>query len=158
MKKDKKITSRKQPKNKKPIRQKSEIDYTSQKVLLNFSLIDHNAERWGFQRLDNPQYRDLIKKLSDFCSMTWQNILYASGGKSKGHGNNNHLCKVSKFCEDAKKRLEKLHMEDVDSLFSLRLSGKVRIYGVRENNIFKPIWYDQYHGDKRGVYQQSLCI
>ncbi len=146
MKKTRKIYCSRQPSKEKTVKCNTAINYISQKFLLDFSLIDSDHKIWGFENLDIPKYQDLIKKLSDFCGMLWQEILDANGGKSEGHGNNNHDCGLDKFCKKAHKRLEELHMEDIDNLFSLRLSGKVRIYGIREHNIFKPVWYDQYHG------------
>lgn len=50
------------------------------------------------------------------------------------------------FCRDAKDRLEELRQE-CDELFSLRLQGSIRLYGIRDRSIFKPIWYDAYHGE-----------
>lgn len=83
-----------------------------------------------------------MDKLSSYEGMTWAEIQSASGGKTKG--TNNHFAYISKLDKEAQKRAMELHL-DVDELFSLRLTGTLRLYGILENGIFSIIWYDQNH-------------
>ena len=78
--------------------------------------------------------------------MTWDEIAKATGGKKKGRGNNHHFVQVEKLTKKAKDRLVELKQEDVSELFSLRLTGQTRIYGMRDRRALKLLWYDKYHG------------
>jgi hypothetical protein len=81
--------------------------------------------------------------MQNFETMTWHEILKASGGRS--NGNNNHEIPISDLCSDARKRLEELNLDDTDSIFSLRLAGKQRIFGIKEKRVLKIIWFDPDH-------------
>jgi hypothetical protein len=75
--------------------------------------------------------------------MTWQEILSATGGRS--HGNNSHNISVSELIKEARDRLAEINLDDVDELFSLRLEGKIRIWGMLDNDVLKILWYDPKH-------------
>ena len=90
-------------------------------------------------------WSNIFPKLRDFESMTWAEILRASGGRSSG--NNNHPVKTALLSQSAKSRLADLQQDDAEELFSLRLSGTERIYGIRDRRALKLLWYDRYHGD-----------
>ena len=77
--------------------------------------------------------------------MTWASILQAAGGRKAG--NNNHPVQVINLNPKARKRLKLINQEDLTELFSLRLTGTKRIYGVRDRQVLKLLWYDRYHGD-----------
>jgi len=68
--------------------------------------------------------------------MTWQDI---EGGTGSHPIPKNDLVKV------AQDRLTTLRMDDLDDVFSLRLSNTKRIFGVRVENILKILWYDPDH-------------
>ena len=59
---------------------------------------------------------------------------------------NNHAINVLDLQKDAYDRLEELNLA-FDCIYSLRLEGKVRLYGNLEGSIFQIIWYDDDHGD-----------
>lgn len=144
MQKSKEVKYKKSINNVRTVRQDYDVDSSNQKLLLDFSIIDIDHDLWGFKNLNNKGTY-LFNKLKSFCSMTWNDILNANGGKKEGNGNNHHFCKMDGFCRGAKNRLEELKQE-CDGLFSLRLEGGIRLYGIRDRSIFKPIWYDAYHG------------
>ena len=77
--------------------------------------------------------------------MTWAAIMNASGGKSRG--TNNHPVKCENLLKKAQKRLKEIGQNDVSELFSLRLSGTIRIYGIRDGRALKLLWYDRDHDD-----------
>jgi len=113
-----------------------------EKIAWGFQLLDQGGS-WGVKAMNQDWEIEILPKLRDFESMTWQEILSASGGRTRG--NNSHSITVNKLSEDAKKRLEEINLDDVDSLFSLRLTGKRRLYGIREGRVLKLIWYDPEH-------------
>ena len=88
----------------------------------------------------------VITKLQELEKMSWQEILDASGGKSAGHGNNNHFIGGQKLpAEERRIFIERGYMRDFEKVFSLRLSGKERLIGVVDLNVFKILWYDKEH-------------
>ena len=97
-----------------------------------FQRCDLEHERWSLLNCDTF-YEDIMDKLSSYEGMTWAEIQSASGGKTKG--TNNHFAYISKLDKEAQKRAMELHL-DVDELFSLRLTGTLRLYGILENGIF----------------------
>ena len=83
--------------------------------------------------------------------MTWAAIMAASGGRRRG--TNHHPVKVEKLTRQAKNRLEEIGQDDVDELFSLRLTQTQRIYGIRDRRALRLLWFDRHHGNNgRAVY------
>ena len=96
-------------------------------------------------------WTEILPKLQNFESMTWAQILQAIGGRAKG--NNSHFVSVERLTRQAKDRLAEIGQDDVSELFSLRLTGTTRIYGIRDRRALKLLWYDQHHGmNARAVY------
>jgi len=52
---------------------------------------------------------------------------------------------VASIIKDAQKRLEELKLDDVDQLYSLRLNGRERLWGIRSNDKFSILWWDPEH-------------
>ena len=99
---------------------------------------------WGFKKLDcKSWWDDIYTKLCNFETMTWQEIFDVSGGRSRG--NNNHEIPVSDLAPLARRRLKELHRDDIDILFSLRLTGRKRIWGILEGTVLRILWYDPKH-------------
>jgi hypothetical protein len=105
-----------------------------------FSRCDNEHERWkvGATEIDFK----IFEKLKDFEKMTWNDIYQTSGGRSSG--TNNHKIRVDKLVKEAQKRLQELKIE-TDEVFSLRLNGKLRLFGLLENGVFKILWRDDNH-------------
>lgn len=91
---------------------------------------------WGWNSIDiDVFWADIFPKLSSFSTMTWDQIL----------NRNNHEISVSDICPEAQKRLEEIYQNDIDSLVSLRLTGKKRLWGIRDRNVCKLLWWDPKH-------------
>ena len=96
-------------------------------------------------------WNEILPKLQHFESMTWAEIMQAAGGRARG--NNSHFVQVGKLTRQAKARLAEIGQDDVSELFSLRLTGTTRIYGIRDRRALKLLWYDPHHGtNARAVY------
>ena len=81
-------------------------------------------------------------KLRDYESMEWGFIERAQHGKSGK--SKNHFVNVEDLSKEARDRLSELGIND-DQLYSLRLDGLSRIYGIRELNVLEIIWIDLSH-------------
>jgi hypothetical protein len=73
--------------------------------------------------------------MRDFETMAWPEIL----------GRNNHAIPLGDLCYAAQKRLVEIQQDDVDDLISLRLTGTMRVWGIRDRNILKILWWDPNH-------------
>jgi hypothetical protein len=93
------------------------------------------ASDWGWHVVDTHTALNCIHcKLRQFEGMAWDEI--ERGGS--------HSVEVGKIIPEARKRLEDLKISH-DPLFSLRLSGKERIWGYRVGNVLSIIWWDPEH-------------
>lgn len=93
---------------------------------------------YGWEILDTEKLISLKNKLSNFESMTWSEILI-QGKKS------HHLVKIESLSKEAQKYLEKMGLDDVEELVSLRLSGEERVWGILAEGILNLLWWDPEH-------------
>lgn len=106
-----------------------------------WSFASADLEMWAFSH-DHIQDRFWSEILPYFQSLekqTWNEILLANK-------KNNHSLNLDDLNKVAQDRLVELKIE-AESLISLRLSGKHRIYGFRNGRVFNILWYDDDHGD-----------
>ncbi|PKK82404.1 MAG: hypothetical protein CVT49_13785 [candidate division Zixibacteria bacterium HGW-Zixibacteria-1] len=97
--------------------------------------IDRISE-WGWDNISvDILWAEIHSKLRDFESMTWAEIM------AKG----SHNIEKYKLIPRAQNRLSELRLDDLGELFSLRLTGKKRIWGILNNGILRIIWYDPQH-------------
>ncbi len=109
-----------------------------------FHKCDKDHPDWGWDLLRADEFVDILtKQLCHFETMTWDEILKASGGRNQG--NNHHNIEIDKCCKDAQNRLMQLKLDDIDQLFSLRLTGKFRLWGIKEGQVLRFIWIDKEH-------------
>lgn len=93
---------------------------------------------WGREKLDFDTLINVIfPKLRDYESMPW-------GGIEKDRAYNHHVL-TNRLIKKARDRLVKFKLDDVDELFRFRVSGKQRIWGIREFDAFKILWWDPDH-------------
>ena len=90
---------------------------------------------WCFHDIDGGDLRTVIDRLRSFETMNWPDI--ERGGS--------HFVSVDQLIPEAQKRLQELRLDDFDELFSLRCTGKARIWGMRINNVFSALWWDANH-------------
>lgn len=123
----------------------------NQTICWQFCKMDWDGP-WGNTSLKKMTLDALLKKvLAQFDNMTWAEIFRASGGRK--NGNNNHPVRVQDLSKTARDRLEKISLSDQESLISLRVQSKIRIYGIRDRRAFQFLWYDPWHDDHaKAVY------
>lgn len=100
---------------------------------------------WTFKALAHDEWwSEVHSKLKWFETMTWQEIMSQTGGPRQG--TNSHFVSVDRIIPEAQDRLRTLHRwEDLDQLFSLRLTGRCRIWGILVGHTLKLLWYDPHH-------------
>lgn len=100
----------------------------------SFSKCDLDYQKWSLKQSDI--FNEIIPKLISFEQRRWKEII-----SDKKH---NHWIECISLSKEAQDRLNELRLY-YDSLFSLRLSGKIRLFGYIENGVFYIIWYDPEH-------------
>lgn len=113
--------------------------YYDAKPSWNFKSSD--KEQWAFTQdcVGDMFWREILPRLEGFEQQKWQDILL----NDKKH---NHSIDVESLNKVAQDRLSACCVE-AESLVSLRLSGRHRIYGYMTGAIFNVLWYDDNHGD-----------
>ncbi|MBS1812786.1 MAG: hypothetical protein JST84_31760 [Acidobacteria bacterium] len=126
-----------QPKiEKKPVTE-SETSFNQARPAWRLSLLQL-VDPWGWHTLDQAKLIEIQGKLSGFETMTWNEILVVA---KKQH----HSIPVSDLTKKAQGRLQDIKQDDVDELISLRLQGKERVWGIREEQVLKLLWWDPEH-------------
>lgn len=115
-------------------------NYLSTYPSWNFSLCDTEHEKWKIGAIELDE--DLLDKLKSFEKITWGDLMRASGGRS--YGTNHHFIKIEDLVREAQLRLENLKIME-DSLFSIRLNGQSRLFGILRSGIFSLLWLDRNH-------------
>jgi hypothetical protein len=101
---------------------------------------------WGECTLKDCNVISLIaEQIGPFESMAWSEL------PKKQH----HAISCEKLNKIAQRRLIDIQQDDVDEIFSLRLQGQHRVYGIRDGSILKVIWYDRDHGDNENCVCRS---
>ena len=90
-------------------------------------------------RLTDTFWDFVLPKLREFESMTWGEILIDAKKQ-------NHSISLDGLNKAARERLAELRIEAED-VYSLRLGGRIRLYGLLIGSSYHIVWYDDNHGD-----------
>jgi hypothetical protein len=123
--------------------------FDSETLAWNFHRLDRDHVDWGWDNLKAGLWRQLLTHLVALEGLKWGELQSAAGGKR--HGSNHHPVPVADLASPATKRLAEIHLDDFSTVFSLRLSSTLRVYGIRDGRVLKLVWYDPHHGTHKGV-------
>lgn len=98
-----------------------------------------DAEKWVLTRHKDLFWSELLPRLNDLESQTWDDILL----KAKKH---NHSVQKNALNKVAVDRLADLHIE-LESIISLKINATHRLYGYIVTGRFHILWYDIHHGE-----------
>ena len=98
--------------------------------------MDMEHPKWGWYRADAECLKRLQKRLSSFESMKWLEIQ----GKD-----DSHEIPVNEITSEAQKRLIQLRQDDVSDIYSLRITSRERVWGIRDGATLKILWWDPRH-------------
>lgn len=116
--------------------------YKQSKPVWSFDLADFDHDQWSLLNTDFIE-KEIFKTLKAFEGMTWQEIDSASGGKKKG--TNNHFIPFEDMIKEAQNRAGDMNLLQHESLYSLRITSTIRLFGVLNNGIYHIVWYDSDH-------------
>jgi len=100
----------------------------------SFSRIDIGGP-WCWSELTPDHIRQAFLRLGQFEAMTWQQLRQARC----------HLISVDQLTGDAQRRLQELYLDDFDALWSLRLTGRRRIWCAPSGRVLLLLWWDPDH-------------
>ena len=107
---------------------------TDLRPMWRLSRIDFGGP-WCPKAMSQDVLVEITRKLGQFESQTWPEI--------ERHGS--HFVAISKLVAPARARLKEIKLDDLDALYSLRFSGKERLWGIRVNDVFSAVWWDPEH-------------
>lgn len=129
----------------------------SKKASLTDKSYNKDKQQWVFTRMakdgifaftkenigENMAY--VFERILEYSQRTWNEILLET------HDRKNKSCHHSlmfdSLSREAQKNIKKANLseENYDKIFSMRLNNKIRIVGLKENDKFVAIWYDENH-------------
>jgi len=130
------LAPKSKPLSKKNPRHVPSLESDLKKPAWQFHKIDWGG-LWGWHKLEANKWQEILTKLGHFETRTWADI--------KSDGNNHVVVIQNSPNPEVLKRLAEIHQDDIDELFSLRLSGKERLWGILDNHILKILWWDMNH-------------
>lgn len=106
---------------------------------------------WRFSKADiDGPYRCGVFEHDEFKQLwehlfAFENMNMADFAKADSY----HEVETYKLSKDAKKRLQEIHLDDLDSLYSFHIVGACRLWCMKHGNIMCVLWWDKNHD----VYQ-----
>ena len=92
---------------------------------------------WGWGNIEDiGTIQKIQDKLKNFENMSWGEI---------EKNNKSHEISTEVVSKEAKDRLTEISLDDCSDLYSMRLTGSERLWGIRENEILYILWYDPKH-------------
>lgn len=89
---------------------------------------------WCPKKIKSEVLVEITTKLGHLESQTWPVI-----------GKQSHNVVVGKLSPEAQHRLKELKLDDLGSIYSLRLSATERLWGILVHNTFSALWWDPDH-------------
>jgi hypothetical protein len=80
-------------------------------------------------------FQEVIDRLHEFESKSWNEIIRSGS----------HPIEVYKCEKPAQERLVQIKQDDIDELMSFRISGKKRVWCIKDRNIMRILWWDPEH-------------
>lgn len=126
------------PPGKSPRAGASPEDANQQTPVWSVSIFDH-AGPWGKDTCKHEEHlwAEIFPKLKNYETMTWAEI-YRNKKRD-------HSVPTYGIIKEARDRLVALKLDDNDELFRFRLSGEMRVWGIRQGRVFKLLWWDPEH-------------
>ncbi|HEX2202016.1 MAG TPA: hypothetical protein VHG91_01905 [Longimicrobium sp.] len=110
-------------------------DPTARNPVWAFKITDLGGP-WCWSAMTSQEMRDVLTRLGHFESMTWREIDGPGGSHGVPFGN---------LVKKARDRLVEIHQDDVDEYFSLRITARGRVWGIREEHVLRVLWWDPRH-------------
>jgi hypothetical protein len=120
------------------------VDITEPKKVPRVSDPALGRPSWRIGRLDYDgpwcpkkigDLQPVLQRLKSFETMSWHEM----------HTTGSHPIPVHSIIPEAQHRLEELHLDDTDDVYSLRINGAQRLWGIKQGDAFLALWWDPEH-------------
>lgn len=91
---------------------------------------------WCWTALGGALLGEVLARFRDYESMTWEQI----DGPTGSHG-----VEPWKLSREAQLRLAAIRQDDASELFSLRITGRRRVWGILDEHVLRLLWWDPEH-------------
>lgn len=116
--------------------------FYDQTPVWSFSRCDFDHSKWGICS-ETSCVESVLKKLGSFEGQNWKDILCDTSGRN---GNTkHHQIETHRIIKEAQARLNEINMGQYDTLYSMSISGKIRLWGIINQGVFFIIWLDRNH-------------
>ena len=118
----------------------------------SFAKCDIQHERWGIFK--NAEYlAGMLARFKEWERGTWKDILTTTSGRKAN--TQSHPMPVEILDKEAQKRLVDLNLDEYDTIYSLAITGRQRVWGImiEETGTFQLLWYDPNHEIYRVYYK-----
>ncbi len=100
-----------------------------------FRIVDLGGP-WCWGVIQGPVLAEVLARFRDYESMTWEQI----DGPTGSHG-----VEPWKLSREAQSRLTEIRQDDASELFSLRITGRRRVWGILDEHVLRILWWDPEH-------------
>jgi hypothetical protein len=114
----------------------TEVSAAGAPPLWAFRIVDLGGP-WCWSALGGAALREVLQRLKELESMTWAAIENGTGS--------HFIDDLGGLCKRARDRLVEIRQDDTAALFSLRISGKRRVWGIRDAHVLRVLWWDPEH-------------
>ena len=108
---------------------------------------DHERVRWCFEIFDHHDWSaqheaavpflDVCSHLKTYSQRAWNEVCASR--------KRDHTVAIASLTPAARQRLITLEMDDLDELVSFRFTGRQRLWGIRDGEFFRVLWWDPCH-------------
>lgn len=91
---------------------------------------------WGWNAVTPDELRRIAGEMKSLESMRWVDI------EKRKH---THDMPVAAICSEARARLRRIKNDDVDHISQLQIGKKGRLFGIRQEHVFRVLWWDPNH-------------
>ncbi|MHB1462347.1 MAG: hypothetical protein ACYC1M_13765 [Armatimonadota bacterium] len=103
--------------------------------LFSFQYLDKGGEWCIYEKAEAPDILGLMRDLGNYEQMKWNELL--RGGS--------HRISVESLTRKAQDRLYDIKQADIEELFSISITNKKRLWGIRDRHILRLLWWDPNH-------------
>lgn len=112
-------------------------------VVWKFDKLDKGGEFAFNIDCDGFRHHDFLDKMIIYSNRKWSEIKRDTHDKAKSK---HHFLESNELSKAAQERIRKLKLEEYsDSIFSFSFDNKLRVIGIREDELFHVVWYDPEH-------------
>lgn len=111
---------------------------SDKRLCWRFTHVDHEGP-WGFSEVDTETFCGILRKLSDFESMTVAEVFHNGGYPGKEYD------VATLPNREALARLVELNLADMTKIWRLQWTGESRLFGFLDGNIFHVVFWDPKH-------------